>query len=243
MKTAISVSWILLITWNLQTTTANPNNDGHANAYSERYDYHYQVEGLTVLFSSVDVEQELTTYWELGDGTVYAESSFEHTYSQLGHYQICLTVSNEAAEILSKNCKFVNLAWDGVCDLNWEPVCGCDNRTYMNECFAENYYGVYFYTQGACQEVNSELHPEYFFSIDNNGMTYNFVNASCGSYDEVLWDFGNGNYSQQRNPKHTFYDKGTYQVCLTISNSATFEQANWCEEVYPGSVIATNDEF
>ena len=42
-----------------------------------------------------------------------------------------------------------------------------------------------------------------------------YSNDSSISY---YWDFGDGTFSVDKNPQHTYTDSGTYKVCLTISN-------------------------
>ncbi|WP_034256730.1 Kazal-type serine protease inhibitor domain-containing protein [Adhaeribacter aquaticus] len=39
---------------------------------------------------------------------------------------------------------------EALCTMQYEPVCGCDNKTYENACFAER-AGVVSYTPGACK--------------------------------------------------------------------------------------------
>ncbi|MDB5263450.1 MAG: kazal domain protein [Adhaeribacter sp.] len=40
---------------------------------------------------------------------------------------------------------------EALCTMQYEPVCGCNNKTYGNACQAEN-AGVTAFTKGACPE-------------------------------------------------------------------------------------------
>lgn len=40
---------------------------------------------------------------------------------------------------------------NGMCTMQYDPVCGCDNKTYGNACMADK-AGVTSYTKGACPE-------------------------------------------------------------------------------------------
>lgn len=41
---------------------------------------------------------------------------------------------------------------EALCTMQYEPVCGCDQKTYSNACAAEN-AGVITYTEGSCKEI------------------------------------------------------------------------------------------
>ena len=59
-------------------------------------------------------------------------------------------------------------------------------------------------------------------SINQNGTTYSFVDASIPDSNATvvtfLWNFSDSTTSTLQNPVHTFTFSGTYAICLTITN-------------------------
>jgi PKD repeat protein len=56
-------------------------------------------------------------------------------------------------------------------------------------------------------------------SLNNTPNVYNFINQSEGENLTYYWDFGDGQYSNEKNPQHIYSESGTYQVYLRIQNT------------------------
>jgi PKD repeat protein len=78
----------------------------------------------------------------------------------------------------------------------------------------------------------------YYYPADsvNNLFTYQFIDASIGVYNTWFWDFGDGSTSTEQNPVHAFGQEGTYNVCLTISDSNGDCQNTFCMEIWVGII-------
>jgi gliding motility-associated-like protein len=44
-----------------------------------------------------------------------------------------------------------------------------------------------------------------------------FINTTTGIYDSILWDFGDGSFSSEENPIHTYVEVGSYIVTQTVT--------------------------
>ena len=53
----------------------------------------------------------------------------------------------------------------------------------------------------------------------NQPLSVVFTDKSSGSPTTWNWNFGDGNTSTEKSPKHTYYNTGKYNVALTVTNS------------------------
>jgi PKD repeat protein len=65
-----------------------------------------------------------------------------------------------------------------------------------------------------------------------NNYTVQFIDNSTGSYEYLLWEFGDGNTSTQTNPVHSYNAGGLFLVCLTIWDSLGTCQDTYCDSVF-----------
>lgn len=86
-------------------------------------------------------------------------------------------------------------------------------------CSAVNYY--------PCNRVVS------FTSNNTNDPQIAFSSTSSGGYGPTnySWDFGDGNYSSVASPTHTYQYNGTYNVCLSASDSLSSCYASYCNTI------------
>lgn len=114
----------------------------------------------------------------------------------------------------------------------YDPVCGCNEVTYANECYAVHYGGVTSWTKGVCCETSAckalfelEILPGNSILIKNlsQNAEASFLNFGDGSplvpgvFDTVM---------------HTYPAAGPYQICLEISNFAGTCTDTYCYWVH-----------
>lgn len=116
----------------------------------------------------------------------------------------------------------INPAWvdsSAACIEIYAPVCGCDNVTYDNDCYAIRYGGVTSWTQGPCCP-NPECKADFEVELLLAGNSILVINRSLNAEASLL-DFGDGSPMLNGvfdSVYHTYPQPGTYQICLEISN-------------------------
>lgn len=97
---------------------------------------------------------------------------------------------------------------------------------------AENNCGI----RTMCKEIYvcQTIMKPFDYSIDS--ITFNFEIPE--GFFNPLWDFGNGYYSTNNNPAYTFPFPGTYNVCLTASDSCS--ELTHCEEIIVSPTLGNN---
>ncbi len=69
-----------------------------------------------------------------------------------------------------------------------------------------------------------------------------FYNLSSFNATSYLWSFGDGNYAVAKNPDH-HYNLGTYQVCLTITDSASGCTNTYCDSLTMSPTMNCQSSF
>ena len=106
------------------------------------------------------------------------------------------------------------IPWD--LNLTMDLVLNPPRKRNQDECFVRAYF-------------------TYEYLGENN---FQFVDQRFDSTMTSRWNFGDGTYSNQKNPTHYYSQEGNYEVCLEVSDPK-FEDCNrsYCTKIYTSQSI------
>jgi PKD repeat protein len=88
----------------------------------------------------------------------------------------------------------------------------------------------------AIQVGSVECNATYTYFVDSSSNTVSFKNEVLGESTNIMWVFGDGEFSNKNNPVHHFNKSGYYTVGLN-----TFDAGNWCMDYYEEKILVGNE--
>ena len=197
--------------------------------------------------------------WDFGDGSTSDLQHPVHYYDDNGSYYVCQVVENDCGEDTAcmwvDYCQETNSFYEYID--NHDVVSFLDrseNAEWWHWDFGDgstsdlqhpvHYYdeeGFYFVCLTAGNSCGQDTYCDtiYHCTLPSAGLEYTvlpegiiFTSTSAGA-DSWWWSFGDGFYSELRDPEHYYAEYGTYLVCLTVENdcgSSTFcDSVNFCQ--------------
>ena len=137
-----------------------------------------------------------------------------------------ITATNDTSLCLGDTVQIGVVSNTPVASYLWSPATGLSSTTIQsptaNPSIATT-YSVEITNTAGCTFIDSvvvsiDTAPIAAFSVLTTDLEATFTNTSI-SGTSYLWDFGDGFLATTANPVHTFSSDGTYNVCLTVTNS------------------------
>lgn len=202
--------------------------------------------GFSVAFTDGTGGSPNSWSWNFGDGGTSTLQNPNHTYANAGTYNVCListnpcgsdtfcqslivcnvpvanfgfTTSGLSATFNNTSTNGTTYFWnfgDGVNSTQQNPTHGYAAAGTYNACLITSNA---CYSDTFCTQVTICPLPVVNFNFTSAQFAYNFTDITPGGNTAWSWSFGDGGTSTQQNPSHTYTANGTYQVCLTVTNS------------------------
>lgn len=162
----------------------------------------------------------------------------------------------EKSNILPRTINFIDLSVGDISNWFWNFGDGTSssdqNPQHSYESFGSYNVSLTITTIDSCFSTYGEIINIYEDSVNCNASftyhldtlnntpnTYFFTDQSSSNIAYWLWDFGDGNFSYQQNPIHTYSESGNYNVCLMVG---TNDGNQYCADD-TCSIISTMDYF
>lgn len=150
---------------------------------------------------------DLSYNWYFDDGITSTEANPVHTFNHPGVYNVILFVESSTTNCSDSIIKQVVV----------DSVLNCN--AYFEYC-------IYNEITKDSNYIDSSMSAQ-------EKMIVGFKNLSTPDNYISYWNFGDGTYSQEKNPVHRYQKSGVYEVCLKIYNSYGCS-AIYCESIKVG---------
>jgi len=224
-----------------------------------------------VQFTDQSSNQPEEWLWEFGDGNSSTEQNPTHTYAEPGVYTVCLTVSNTggstqvcqdvtvgaapqaafSSDVLNDSeVQFTDQSANLPDEWLWDFGDG-NTSTEQNPLHTYEEIGNYTVCLTAsnalgsdqiCQDITVGAPPQAGFTFELlNDSEVQFTDESANQPSGWLWEFGDGNSSDEQNPTHAYAEIGVYNVCLTVTNTLGINEI--CQDVTIGAAPQADFSF
>jgi PKD repeat protein len=210
-------------------------------------DFEFSQEEKKFSFTNQSINA-ISYHWDFGDGTTGTETDPQHLYTLHGNYQVCLlaidtcstkinctTVSTCTAPVVAGFTFILAGASYAFTDqsLNaaqWLWDFGDGNfsteQNPVHDFAGDGTFTVWLLITDSCgntdsssQLINTCAGFSAAFTYAGNFNTLSFFDQSLGDAEQFSWAFGDGNFSDEQHPVHTYNAAGEYEVCLITSNA------------------------
>ncbi len=117
----------------------------------------------------------------------------------------------------------------------------CQNNQFIDTFFSNTTSPIVFHI---CDTNNIQCYAQFVAYPDSsNYKNINFFNLSSSNTQIYFWTFGDGSNTNAINPVHTYTYSGTYQVCLTSTDTTTNCSHTFCDTLIVSPTTSCNNNF